>query len=144
MRVYCFLRDVHSILSLVKTSRLDPGDYTALLMMAKCSLVKKDYKSALKYAEKAGRLYPSEAQTLHVAGFASIHLKKYDQALDHFNRYEQLLPGTPGVLFFRGYALEGMKRIEQSAAQYKGYLQQVQQGDYAEHAHQRLKEWGYL
>ncbi len=127
-----------------KAIKLDSKDYTAQLMMAKCKLAKKDYKNALRYAKDGGKIYPLEAQALHVGGFASIYLKKFDKALDYFNRYDKLLPGTPGVLFFRGYALEGMKRVDQSAVQYKGYLQQVNQGDYAKHAYQRLKEWGYL
>ncbi|MBF0201423.1 MAG: M48 family metalloprotease [Desulfamplus sp.] len=124
--------------------RLDPGDYTARIMAAKSLLVKKDYKNAMKYAEEAEKLYPSEGQALHVAGFAAINLKRYDHALEKFNRYDQILPGSPGVIFFKGYALEGMQRIDQSASHYKSYLQQVQQGDYAQHAYRRLKEWGYL
>ncbi|SLM27398.1 putative Zn-dependent metalloprotease (TPR repeat protein, peptidase M48 Ste24p [Desulfamplus magnetovallimortis] len=121
-----------------------PDDYTANLMLAKCLLVKKDYKDARLHAGEASKIYPSEAQSLHVMGFASINMKKYDDALSSFSRYEQLLPGSPGTLFFKGYAYEGMKRTEESAGQYKAYLQQVQQGDYAKHAYQRLKEWGYL
>ncbi|MBF0468623.1 MAG: M48 family metalloprotease [Desulfamplus sp.] len=124
--------------------KIDPADYTAQIMMAKCMLVKKDYTSALKYAKEGAAIYPSEAQAQHVAGFACINLKQYESALGYFSRYEQLLPGTPVPLFFKGYALEGMDRKSESAAQYQKYLKQVQEGDYAQHAYKRHQEWGYI
>ncbi|MBF0259611.1 MAG: M48 family metalloprotease [Desulfamplus sp.] len=124
--------------------KIDPTDYTAQIMMAKCMLVQKDYTNALKYAKEGEAIYPAEAQAQHVAGFACIHLKQYESALNYFSRYEQLLPGTPAPLFFKGYALEGMDRKSESAAQYQQYLKQVQEGDYAQHAYKRLQQWGYI
>ena len=113
-------------------------------MMAKCLLMKKDYQNAQRYAQQAIQRYPSEAQALHVSGFAAIQLKRYDEALDAFNKYDQILPGTPGTMFFKGYAFEGMQRVKEAAQQYQSYLQQTQQGDYAKHAYERLKAWGYI
>ena len=127
-----------------KAISIDGNDYTARLMMAKCLLMKKDYQSAQRYAQQAIQRYPSEAQALHVSGFAAIQLKKYDTALNAFNKYDQILPGAPGTIFFKGYAFEGMKRVNEAAQQYQSYLQQTQQGDYAKHAYNRLKAWGYI
>lgn len=124
--------------------KIDSGDYTAYLMMAKCMLVQKNYTSALKYAKEGAAIYPSEAQAQHVAGFASIHLKQYENALNYFSKYEQLLPGSSGTLFFKGYSFEGMDRTKDAATQYQQYLKQVQEGDYAKHAYKRLQEWGYI
>ena len=42
-----------------------------------------------------------------------------------------------------GYAQEGMNRRTEAAQEYRRYLQQVRQGKYAQHAQQRLVEWGY-
>lgn len=127
-----------------KAIRLDSDDYTAQLMMAKCLLMEKKYADAQRHARQAIQRYPSEAQAFHVSGFAAIQLEQFDQALDAFNRYDQILPGAPGTLFFKGYAFEGMGRRDEAARQYQSYLQQVQQGAYAQHAYQRLKTWGYI
>ena len=45
------------------------------------------------------------------------------------------------TLFFKGYAYEGMQKYKEAGGQYQRYLQAVQQGDYARHAYQRLREW---
>lgn len=123
---------------------LDGRDYAARVMMARCLLVREQYKTAYDHAEKAHTLYPAEAQACHVAGFAAIHLKRFNTAVYWFNTYDQVLPGNPGTLFFKGFALEGMNRTKSAAQQYGAYLGKVQEGDYAAHAYRRLKEWGYI
>lgn len=121
-----------------------PGDYTGLLLMAKCKLVQKKNKEAGVYAEKAKQAYPDEAQGYHISGFAHIRNKKYDAALADFSIYERRLPGNPNTLFFKGLSLEGMEQVENAAKQYHGYLQKVQQGTQAQYAYKRLVEWGYI
>ena len=76
-----------------------------------------------------------------------IQLKDYEGALGEFNSYDKVLSGDPNTLFFKGYAYEGMKKYPESGQQYQQYLQVVNQGDYAQHAYQRLREWqakGYI
>ena len=47
------------------------------------------------------------------------------------------------MLFFLGYILEHMDRKEEAARKYAAYLQKQRQGEQAQHAASRLKEWGY-
>lgn len=121
-----------------------PDDYTGLLMMAKCQLVQKKDSEAERYANRAKQVYPDEAQAYHISGITRIRNKKYDAALEDFSIYEQRLPGNPNTVFFKGLSLEGMQKIAPAAQAYNGYLQQVQQGQQAQYAYQRLKEWGYI
>ncbi len=127
-----------------KALKQAPGDYTGLVLMAKCMLVQEQYGEAQRYAERAKRVYPAEAQGHHVSGYASIKLRRFDAALHAFNEYDRLLPGNPPTSFFKGYALEGMQRIDESARAYNLYLQSVQEGDMAQHAYGRLVQWGYV
>ncbi len=121
-----------------------PNDYAGLVMMSKCQMAKKKYDQALKFSEKAKQVYPGEAQANHINGLACINLKKYDQAVENFTAYETKLPGNPNILFYRGYAYEGMNKKQKAAEDYYKFLQQVNQGSQAQHAHKRLVEWGVI
>jgi tetratricopeptide (TPR) repeat protein len=121
-----------------------PDDYTALVLMAKCQLALERYAAADRYADRAARVYPAEAQGHHVSGFAKIKRGQYAEALEAFQDAERVLAGNPNTIFFQGLALEGMQRKEQAAQHYYRYLQQVRQGQFAEHAYKRLTQWGYV
>ena len=120
--------------------KLAPTDYAGLVMMAKCQMVTKKYDQALQFSEKAKQVYPQEAQANHLSGFAKIKLKKFDQAVADFTAYETKLPGNPNTMFYRGYAYEGMDNKKKSAEDYYHYLQQVKEGEQAQHAYQCLVE----
>jgi predicted Zn-dependent protease len=135
--------DVH----LRKAIKLAPNDYTALVMMSMSQLVQKKWTVGRQYAEMAQQVYPAEAQAYHLSGFAKIQLKDFDGALEEFSTFEKKLPGNPSTVFLKGYAYEGMKKYPQAGREYQRYLQFTQQGDYARHAYQRLREWrarGYI
>ena len=123
---------------------LAPEDYTAHVMMAKCMLETRRFEEAATHADLAVSLYPDEPQARYVAGFVHLNLKQYDRAFEGFDRYAGLLPGNPGAIFFKGYCQEKMDHVDSAAGFYKLYLTEVQQGEYAVHAHGRLKQWGYL
>ena len=130
-----------------KALKLAPRDYTAMVLMSKSQLMQKKWGVGRQYAEMAQKTYPQEAQAYHLSGFAKIQLKDYEGALGEFNSYDKVLSGDPNTLFFTGYAYEGMKKYPESGRQYQQYLQVVNQGDYAKHAYQRLREWqakGYI
>jgi len=120
-----------------------PDDYAALVSMAKCQLVQKKYSQGAQYARQAKSVYPQEAQGFHLSGFAGLNLKEYESAYQDFQASYRLLPGNPNTIFFMGYAQEGMKRRPEAAREYSRYLQQVREGQYAQHAAARLREWGY-
>jgi predicted Zn-dependent protease len=126
-----------------KALKLAPGDYAGLVMMSMCQLVQKKYPDGRRYAEQAKKVYPQEAKAYHLAGFAKIHTKDFEEAYKDFSEYEKVLPGNPNIVFFKGFCQEGMQHKTQAVEQYDRYLKLVQQGDYAKHAYQRLKEWGY-
>ncbi|BBO75280.1 peptidase M48 [Desulfosarcina widdelii] len=121
-----------------------PDDYVGLLLMAKCQLMQKKNAEAERYVERAKQVYPEEAQAYHISGITKIRNKQYEAAYQDFSAYEQHLPGNPNTIFFQGLSLEGMERVQQSARAYNSYLQQVQQGNQAQYAYKRLKEWGYI
>jgi predicted Zn-dependent protease len=121
--------------------KVAPRDYTALVLMSKTQLIQKNWAVGRQYAEMAQKVYPQEAQAYHLSGFAKIQLKDYEGALTEFNSFDQVLAGNPNTLFFKGYAYEGMKKYREAGGEYHRYLQVVQQGDYARHAYQRLREW---
>ncbi len=124
--------------------RATPNDYAANLKMAKCNMVLENHQEANRFALKAKEVYPQEPQAIHISGMTYLQLKKFDQALQEFNTYEKTLPGNPNTVFFQGFSLEGSGRREPAAQKYYDYLQMVSQGDYAQHAHTRLQEWGYI
>jgi predicted Zn-dependent protease len=121
-----------------------PNDYAALVMMSKCLMVQKKSREAEKYADKAQAVYPGEAQAPYVSGFARLEQKKFEGAYQAFDRCDRILPGNPNLTFLKGYALEGMGRKTDAATQYQKYLQSVQKGAQAQHAYNRLAQWGYL
>jgi predicted Zn-dependent protease len=121
-----------------------PNDYTGLLLMAKCQLVQKKNAEADRYVQRAKQAYPAEAQAYHISGITQIRSKRYEAAYKDFSTYEQRLPGNPNTAFFRGLSLEGMQKVEPAAKAYHDYLQQVRQGEQAQYAYNRLKEWGYI
>jgi len=121
-----------------------PDDYAALVMMATCQLLQKEYREGLRYSEEAKNVYPREAQAHHLSGFAKIQTKDYEGAYEEFSTCEKLLPANPNSIFFKGYALEGMRNREKASQEYTRYLKVVQEGDYAQHAYKRLVEWGYI
>lgn len=121
-----------------------PSDYAGLLMMAKCQYAQKKYNEALNFSEQAKKAYPKEAQANYVNGLSRVQLKKFDQAVADFTSYETKLPGNPNAIFYRGYAYEGMGNKQKSAEDYTSYLKEVTEGEQAEHAYQRLVEWGFI
>jgi hypothetical protein len=124
-----------------KALKKAPNDYAGLVLMATSQLVQKKWVVGRQYAGMAKKVYPQEAQAYHLSGFAKIKLKDYDAAYEDFVSYDTLLSGNPNTTFFKGYAQEGMHHYQQSAGEYQRYLQMVQQGQYAQHAYRRLKEW---
>ena len=121
--------------------KLAPDDYAALVIMSKSQLLQKKWVVGRQYAEMAQQVYPQEAQAYHLSGFAKVQLKDYDGALEEFDRYDQVLAGDPNSFFFKGFCYEGMKQYPQAGREYQRYLQVVNQGEYAEHAYQRVREW---
>ena len=127
-----------------KALKTAPDDYAANLKMAKCLLSLEKKEDARRYAEKARAVYPEEPQAMHVLGMTNIRLRSFDKALSLFNDYEKHLPGNPNTTFFQGFAYEGMGRRRDAAQKYQDFLGKVNQGDHAEHAYNRLKEWEYI
>jgi len=121
-----------------------PDDYAGTLMMAKCQLALKDADLARNYAEEASRIYPEEPQARHVLGMAELLLKRFDEAHDHFLSYEKSLPGNPVTGFYIGLSAEGMGRREEAADRYYTFVKEVREGEKAQYAYARLKEWGYV
>jgi predicted Zn-dependent protease len=121
-----------------------PDDYAGLLLMAKCQLLQKKISAAERFAGQAKKVYPGEAQGYHISGIARISNKKYQEAHEDFSTYERRLPGNPNTVFLKGLSLEGMEKTAESAQAYQAYLNQVQQGQQAKYAYQRLVEWGYI
>jgi predicted Zn-dependent protease len=124
--------------------KIAPSDYAGLVMMAKCQFIQKKYDRAVGFSEEAKRVYPQEAQANHLSGLSKIQLKKFEQAVEDFSNYENKLPGNPNTIFFRGFAYEGMDNKKKAAEDYTRYLQQVTEGEQAQHAYQRLVQWGVI
>lgn len=120
-----------------------PDDYAALAMMSKCLLAQNQYAEASRYADDAKRAYPGEIQAYHLSGIARLKQRQFEPALRDFTEADRRLPGNPSLAFFKGFCHEGMGRRESAAAEYKKYLQSVNQGEMAQHAAKRLVEWGY-
>ncbi|MBN1104226.1 MAG: M48 family metalloprotease [Deltaproteobacteria bacterium] len=120
-----------------------PNDYAGLVMMAACQIIQKKPGEGLRYSEAAKAVYPQEAQAYHLSGFAKIQTRDFDGAYQDFSAYEKILPGNPNSPFFKGFSLEGMGKKPQAAQEYNRYLQVVREGKYAQHAYNRLVEWGY-
>ncbi len=121
-----------------------PRDYTANLLMAKCRFAQKKFKQTERYAATAKQTYPGEAQSYLVSGFARIKIGRFDAAFNDFEAYDVRLPKNPEILFLKGYAQEGAGRKKEASEFYIAYLKQVNQGPQAEHAYQRLVQWGKI
>jgi tetratricopeptide (TPR) repeat protein len=113
-------------------------------MMAKCQMALQRPAEALRYAESAKQVYPQEAQARYLAGFTRLQQKQYENALADFNAYARLLPGNPNTSFFQGLSLERMQRRSEAARAYTSYLKAGGQGNPAQHAYNRLVQWGYV
>jgi len=124
--------------------RNSPSDYAALMIMSKCQLAQNKYSESRRYAQEAHQVYPQEPQSNHIQGMANIGLKQFDQAYHNFEQYEKLLPGNPNTIFFKGYSLENSGKKESAADAYTSFLKQVNQGEQAKHAYNRLVSWGYI
>lgn len=120
-----------------------PDDYAGLVMMSKCQMAQKKHDGAQEYLERAKAAYPEEAQALHTSGVNKMAMKKYDAALAEFAEFEQKLPGNADTTFLKGVAHESMQNPREAAKEYARYLQQVRSGGSAQHAYQRLDDWGY-
>ncbi len=120
-----------------------PEDYAGLVMMTLCQIVQKKDVEGLRNAEKAKAVYPQEAQAHHLSGFIKLRTKDFEGAYRDFSSHEKLLPGNPTTMFFKGFAQEGMQNKTEAAREYHRYLEVVQEGKFAQHAKQRLMEWGY-
>jgi predicted Zn-dependent protease len=124
--------------------KLAPRDYAALIMMSTCQLVQKKYPEGLSFAGRAKSAYPQEPQSYYLSGVARLRSQNYDHALQEFSAYEKLMPANPQVFFFKGYCQESLQHRLEAADEYTRYLGQVKDGTYAQHAYQRLVEWGYV
>lgn len=124
--------------------KIAPRDYTANMMMAKCQLVQKKFDQAERYAAIAKETYPGEAQGYLVSGIARLQNRRFLNAYQDFEAYDTRLPKDPKILFLKGYAQEGAQQREDAAKHYIDYLKVVQQGPQAQHAYQRLVQWGYV
>jgi predicted Zn-dependent protease len=121
-----------------------PEDYTALMLMAKCQISMDKAVEAEFYTMSARDAYPQEAQAHYIGGIAKLMQDKYSSAHEQFAQYETILPGNPNTTFLKGFCQEGMQHIREAATEYNSYLQVVNEGEQAEHAYQRLVEWGYI
>lgn len=120
-----------------------PEDYAGLVMMTLCQIIQKKEEEGLRYAERAKAVYPQEAQGHHLSGFIKLRTKEFEGAYRDFSTHEKLLPGNPTTMFLKGFAQEGMQNKPEAAKEYHRYLEVVQEGKFAQHANQRLLEWGY-
>lgn len=124
--------------------RQAPNDYAGLLMLARCRLMQKQGADADRLAQEAKSSYPGEAQAVYISGMAKVQTRAFEAAFQEFSTYESLLPGNPNTTYFKGYSMEGAGRRQPAADNYMRYLNSVRQGEYAEHAYQKLVEWGYI
>lgn len=124
--------------------KIQPQDYTGLLLMAKLKLAQERYDQAREYAARAKAAYPGEPQALHVAGLASLNTRQYEAALADFSAYDQRLPGNPVMAFFKGVTLDQLNRRDAAAAEYQRFLQSGATGEEADLATNRLTAWGYI
>lgn len=123
---------------------LAPEDYAARITLGTTLLAGQQLEAALTQFREAMDLYPTQARGRQLTGVTLLQLKRPEEALVHFRRYQELLPGNPAMLFLIGYAHDQAGHRQQAAEHYYQYLQQVQQGEQAQYARQRLVEWGVI
>lgn len=124
--------------------RQAPNDYAGLLMLARCRLMQKQAGEAVRLAQEAKSSYPGEAQAIYISGMAKVQTRAFEDAFQEFSNYETILPGNQNTTYFKGFCMEGAGRRQPAAENYMRYLNAVRQGEYAEHAYQKLVEWGYI
>jgi predicted Zn-dependent protease len=127
-----------------KALKRTPKDYAALVMMTKCQIAREKPKQARKYVTLAKRLNPTEAQARNLSGVTNMMYNRFDAAHQDFAASERLLPGNPNTIFLQGMSLEGMQNKQAAAREYNRFLKINKRGDQAQHAQQRLRDWGYL
>ncbi len=121
-----------------------PDDYAGLLMLSKCLQAQNKHEQAREMAQKAKEVYPEEPQAVLQSGMTALAADQPSRAYLELETYEDMLPGNPQTLFYRGQAQEKMQRKKQAADYYNRFLQHSTQGEQAEHAAQRLQEWGHI
>lgn len=121
-----------------------PSDYSALIITGKTFTALEQPEKAKRYFEKATKVYPKEAQGHFLLGITLLELKKPETALRQFMNYDQILPGNPNTLFLQGISYENMQNIPEAAQRYSSFLRKVNRGQQAQHAYQRLVDWGYI
>ncbi|HMP00037.1 MAG TPA: M48 family metalloprotease [Kiritimatiellia bacterium] len=121
-----------------------PDDYAGLLMLAECYQAMNKPDEARRVAARARDVNPREPQAVFVLGMAELNRGRADAAHQNFQLYNRMLPGNPNVTFWNGFALEGMGRKDAAAREYKRFLNSTTAGSSAQHAFQRLSDWGHI
>lgn len=70
----------------------DPGNYTALVTVARLNFLKADYRKAGQGYEALLKAYPEDAAALSGAGWANLYLNKKREAAENFRRLLILSP----------------------------------------------------
>ncbi|MBF0156612.1 MAG: M48 family metalloprotease [Magnetococcales bacterium] len=130
--------------ALSQALELAPEDYAGLRMMSQCHLGLDQPRKAVRYAELARESNPAEPGADLALGIARLADNAPGEAFLAFDRFEKRLPGNSTVIFLKGFSLEGQSDRRAAAEEYKRYLQQVNSGPQAQHALERLQEWGYV
>jgi predicted Zn-dependent protease len=132
-------KNINEAENLIKKSlSIAPDDYAALLIMAKCKNLQKNYTEAYKYALEAKNVYTNEGQAHYLLGLICIKLSKYEEAINDFNNYDRLLSGNPEILFYKGYCYDKLEDVANAIKYYSEYLQKVDKGNNANYARQRI------
>lgn len=129
---------------LAEARRSTPDDYPAWVITAKAQMMQDQPTQAIESLRRARQIQPEEGQAMYLLGINLLSQDDAGGALTEFQRYEQVLPGNPNTRFLVGYSHEQQDNKPQAATAYQDYLRQVQQGQQAEYAFGRLREWGYL
>ncbi|WP_040557475.1 M48 family metalloprotease [Reinekea blandensis] len=130
--------------ALDQARRIRDDDYALWIISAKSNMGQGRSRSAVADLQKAQTLKPTEALPLYMLGANYLDVGEPDAALSAYRQYQLKLPGNPMVDFFIGYSYEQMGQQPPAAEAYRTFLQQVQQGEQAEHAYRQLLAWGYL
>ncbi len=121
-----------------------PGDYAALLMLARSRLAQHRPAEALRLTADACSVYPTEPQAWFLAGLARLEIRQFEVALQDFQRYEGVLPDNPNTLYYVGRCQEGLGRRSEAVASYRRYLEEAPQGEHAEEVRRKLVQWKAL
>ncbi len=121
-----------------------PDDYAALLMMAKCKMALEKDHEASQYINRARNVYPAEAQAVQLSGVNKLVREDFGGAYEDFAKFDEIMPGNDQIMFLKAVSLDGLGETERAAREYSKYLQAGSQGGAADHARQRLTDWGYV